>query len=271
MHEGIVRVARFQLVDDTITQLETVFATRTEGYYGNGSRIAWQDGSHFFLNIGCSTLSTVSDPILIAQDLGEDWGKIHRIRDDGAVPDDNPVLPGLSEPTTIWSYGHRDAQGLYVDRQTSELLAVEHGPKGGDEFNVIEPGQNYGWPLFSYGIDYSGVGVSTLTEDEARETTVLPEHHWTVETEDGGEAIAPAFLLGVRDSLFPEFNGRFLLNSLSFRWLLLYDRDTDVTETLDMSGRIRSAVQLPNGDLLILRERTKKGATDGAVIRIKPG
>ncbi|MEM9452763.1 MAG: PQQ-dependent sugar dehydrogenase [Myxococcota bacterium] len=268
--EGFLRVERFQVQGNTATDFEPIFTSRTEGYYGNGARIVWHDDQHFFLNIGGSTLSTVSDPDLISQDLDEDWGKIHRLRDDGSIPDTNPILPELEEPTSIWSYGHRDAQGLYFDAEEDVLFAVEHGPKGGDEFNVIEPGGNYGWPLFTYGIDYSGMSVSTITEAEASETTVLPEHHWTIPTDDGGQAIAPAFLLGVRQSNFGAWNGKFLLSSLFYRWLLLYDRQTDTTEALPLTGRIRSAAQLPGGNILILRERTRADSTDGQLIRLSP-
>ena len=123
---------------------------------------------HFFFNIGGSTLSTVFRPDLMGQDLDEDWGKIHRLREDGSDPDHEPhSYRARAGPTSIWSFGHRDAQGLDYDPATGELVAVEHGPQGGDELNVIQPGQNYGWPLFSYGIDYSGAPVSSLDEATA--------------------------------------------------------------------------------------------------------
>ena len=268
--DGFLRVARFQVRNDAITDLEPVFVTRTAGFYGGGARIVWQDSQHFFLNVGGSSLSTVSAPNLIAQDLSQDWGKIHRIRADGSIPDDNPVLPEQSAPTTIYSYGHRDAQGLDFDRATGTFLALEHGPKGGDELNVVQAGGNYGWPLFTYGIDYSEAQVSLLGEAEAAEVSVLPEHFWVIPTEDGGQAIAPAFLLGLRDSNFASLNGRFLLSSLHYRQLLVYDRSAATTEALPVSGRIRSAAQLPSGDVLLLRERTAVGRTDGQLLRISP-
>ena len=266
--EGFLKVDRFQLRDDTAVSFEPVFKSRGPGYYGNSSRIVWQDDRHFFLNIGGSTLSTVSDPILVAQDLNNDWGKLHRLTDDGRIPADNPLLPARDQPTSIWSYGHRDVTGLWQDPATKEWLAVEHGPKGGDEFNVITRGKNYGWPLFTYGIDYSGAKISLISEKEAAATTVLPEHTWTIATEDGGQAIAPAFLLGVRESALPALNGRFLLSSLAFRWLLVYDRDTRETRTLPVSGRLRNAAQLPDGRILVLRERTGPFASDGQVIAL---
>ena len=263
-----LKVDRFQLEGDTATQRESVFTSSTPGHYGNSSRIVWQDDRHFFLGVGATTHSTVSEPVLVAQDTQVDWGKIHRLADDGSIPEDNPRHPKLGRPTSMWSYGHRDTQGLWLEPGTGELVAVEHGPKGGDEFNVIQPGGNYGWPLFSNGIDYSGESVSLLTEAEAAKTTVLPEHTWTIETEDGGQAIAPAFLLGVRESAIPALDGRFLFNSLTYRWLLVYDRNSRETRTLPVSGRLRGAAQLPDGRILVLRERTGPFATDGQIIAL---
>lgn len=262
------KVDRFQIKNNTAVEFETIFETRTSGYFGNGTRIVWQDDSHFFLNIGGSTLSTISEPVLIGQDLKEDWGKIHRIKDNGDIPEDNPILEGLSSPTTIWSFGHRDAQGLYYDKINKTLFAIEHGPKGGDEFNIIKKGGNYGWPLFSYGIDYSGVKVSTISKDSAETFTVLPEHYWTVPTDDGGQAIAPACLLKVENSNISEWNGQFLLGSLAYRRLFIYNRETDITNALPITGRVRTVKQLPSGDIIALLERNHLGKSNGKIVRI---
>ena len=81
-------------------------------------------------------------------------GKTHRFRDDGSIPDDNPVLPGNTTPSSIWSYGHRNPQGLALHPGTGEVWSSEHGPMGGDELNIIKKGLNYGWPLYSIGINY---------------------------------------------------------------------------------------------------------------------
>ena len=268
--DGYLRVTRVEIRGDVISRTEPIFATRTRGYYGNGARIVWQDAEHFFLNIGGSVFSTISKPNRLAQNFEEDWSKIHRLRADGAIPADNPILPDMDSPTSIWSYGHRDAQGLHYDADSDVLYSVEHGPKGGDEFNVIQSGGNYGWPLFSHGIDYSGLAVSTFTEGWAARTTVLPEHYWTIETNDGGQSIAPAFLLRLRDSNFTDWNGKFLLSSLHYRWLLLFDRQTRQTQSLPVTGRIRSAAQLSNGDLLVLRERTSRSRNNGQLLVISP-
>jgi glucose/arabinose dehydrogenase len=266
---GKCRVDRFQVVQNKAVQLENIFETRTTGYYGNGSRIVWEDDRHFFLNLGSSTISTNAHPIYIAQDLHEDWGKIHRLNDDGSIPEDNPILPGQNKPGSIWSYGHRDAQGLYYDKSTQTLFAAEHGPQGGDEFNIIVKGGNYGWPLFTYGIDYSGVPVSTISEDSATSSTILPEHYWTVPTNYGGQSIAPACMIKVDGSKLKTWNGHFLIGSLAYRRLLLYNRDTDVTTALPIIGRVRTVRQLPGGDILALVERDNLATQpNGKILRM---
>lgn len=266
--DGFARVSRFKVQNNAVIQLETIFRTRNKNYYGNGMRIVWEDDTHFFLNVGGSTLTTNTNPILISQDLNEDAGKIHRLNDDGSVPDDNPIFDGFTSPITIWSYGHRDVQGLVYDDTNNILFGVEHGPKGGDELNIIEAGSNYGWPIFTYGINYDGAGVSTITEEEAAQTTVLPEHYWTVPTDDGGQAIAPACLLKVEGSNIADWNNHFLLGSLAFRRLMKYNRDTDETFGLNIEGRVRTIKQLPSGDIIALIERNDVTKSNGRIIRI---
>jgi glucose/arabinose dehydrogenase len=267
--DGFAKASRFRIKGRAAIDFETIFTTRSQNYYGNGMRIVWEDSTHFFLNVGGSTLSTNTNPILIAQNLNEDAGKIHRLMDDGSVPEDNPVFDGFTSPTTIWSYGHRDVQGLDYHESESTLIGVEHGPKGGDEFNVIEKGKNYGWPIFTYGINYDGAGVSTISEDSARTFTVLPEHFWTVQTDDGGQAIAPACLLRVENSNISDWNDHFLIGSLAYRRLFKYDRDTNETYGLNIEGRVRTIKQLPSGDLIALIERSNTKLSNGKVVRIK--
>jgi aldose sugar dehydrogenase len=266
--DGFAKVSRLKIENNAVTRFETIFTSRHQNYTGNGMRIVWEDDLHFFLNIGNSDLSTRTNPVLHAQDLQHDAGKIHRLREDGGTPTDNPIFEGFTSPTTIWSYGHRDVQGLYYERSTHTLFGVEHGPKGGDEFNVIEKGKNYGWPVFTYGINYDGVVVSTVSKDSAATFTVLPEHYWTVPTRNGGQAIAPACLLKVGQSTISGWNGQFLLGSLAYGRLMLYNRDTDETYGLKIEGRVRTIKQLPGGDLLALIERTDLRKINGRIVRI---
>lgn len=266
--DGLAKVARLKLQNNAITQLETIFTTRSQNYTGNGMRIVWEDDTHFFLNIGNSDLSTSTYPIMNAQDLNDDAGKIHRLLEDGSVPADNPVFAGFTSPTTIWSYGHRDVQGLCYNKSTHTLFGMEHGPKGGDEFNIIEKGKNYGWPLFSYGINYDGAWVSTISEDSAALFTVFPEHYWTVPTRYGGQALAPACLLEVNGSNISDWNGNFVFGSLAYRRLMKYHRETDETTGLNIEGRVRTIKQLPGGDIIALIERNDLTQANGMIVRI---
>ena len=267
--DGFAKVSRFKIQNNNATSFETIFTTRSVNYYGNGMRIVWEDATHFFLNVGGSTLSTSSNPTLIAQDLNEDAGKIHRLMDDGSIPSDNPIFNGFSSPMSIWSFGHRDVQGLYYDVTNHILFGAEQGPKGGDEFNIILKGKNYGWPLFTYGINYDGETVSTITEDSAASFTILPEHYWTVPTSDGGQAISPSCLLKVENSNIADWNGYFLVGSLAYRRLMKYDRNLDETYGLNIEGRVRTIKQLPSGDIIALVERTNVNIPNGKIVRIK--
>lgn len=267
--DGFAKVSRFRIRDNAASGFEDIFTTRGENYYGNGMRIVWEDESHFFLNVGGTTLSTSKKPDLIAQDLEQDAGKIHRLREDGSIPADNPVFEGYTAPMSIWSYGHRDAQGLYYDPAGDSLFGVEHGPKGGDEFNVILKGKNYGWPLFTYGINYDGAGVSTISKDSSASFSVLPEHYWTVQTSDGGRAIGPADLLKVENSNISDWNNHFLFGSLAYRRLMKYNRDTDETFGMNIEGRVRTIRQLPGGDIILLIERSDRKQTNGKLVRVR--
>ncbi|NJB72082.1 glucose/arabinose dehydrogenase [Saonia flava] len=267
--DGLAKVSRLKIQNNAATQLETIFQTRKTNYTGNGMRIIWEDDTHFFLNVGNSNFSTSTNPVLNAQDLNDDAGKIHRLMEDGSIPSDNPIFEGFTSPTTIWSYGHRDVQGLYYEKTTHTLFGVEHGPKGGDELNIIEKGKNYGWPLFSYGINYDGATVSTISKDSAAVFTVLPEHYWTVPTHDGGQAVAPACLLKVNGSTISDWNDYFLFGSLAYRRLMKYNRETNETYGLDIEGRVRTLKQLPSGDILALIERNNLNQANGQIVRIK--
>jgi glucose/arabinose dehydrogenase len=260
--DGLAKVARFKLQNYTVREFEDIFSTRNTNITGNGMRIVWQDDKHFFLNIGTSNLSNKP------QNLQYDIGKIHRLTDDGSIPSDNPIFNGFKSPSTIWSYGHRDVQGLYYDKTHQVLLGLEHGPKGGDELNIIKKGKNYGWPIFTYGINYNGDKISTITEDSASKFTVLPEQYWTVPTSDGGQAIAPSCLLKVHESNIPDWNGHLLFSSLVFRKLMKYKPETETTFSLNITGRIRTIKQLPSGNIIALIERNNVYKTNGLIVRI---
>ena len=254
-------VARFELREGRAHHLEVIYES-TE--FSIGSRIAWEDPSHFFLSFGVGG-SPYPDPG--PQDLSSDRGKIHRLDADGQIPPDNPLLPGASAPSTIWSYGHRNPQGLYFDSSQQTLYGTEHGPLGGDELNVIDAGGNYGWPRFSYGLNYDGTAVSAMTEEEAADVSVLPLKVWGPDFR-----VAPSGLLFVEGSQFPSWNGSFLIGALNPQHLLRYNPATDDTEFVIRGiGRIRDIAQLPSGRLLIAVDAgSPNPANTGRIIQLSP-
>ena len=170
-------------------------------------------------------------------------------------------------PTSVWSYGHRNPQGLFMDKSNNTLYAHEHGPLGGDEFNIIRKGGNYGWPLFSHGLNYDNSPVSNMSESEAAAQTILPEKAWGTDFR-----IAPSGLVRIEHSNFQDWNGTFLIGALNLEHLISYDESTDNTRVLLSGvGRVRDIAQLPSGNLLILiDQRSPKNHETGRIIKLTP-
>ena len=254
-------VARFVLQENTALDVEIIF---TSDQFSIGSRIAWQDDNHFFLTFG---VGGAPKPDPGPQDVFDPRGKIFRLMADGSIPKDNPVLPGMSEPSGIWTYGHRDPQGLFYDVEDSVLYSNEHGPMGGDELNVITKGGNYGWPLFSYGLNYDGTKVSDMTKEEAAQSTILPMKYW-----DPSFRLAPSSLVKLKNSNFEDWNGSFLMGALAYQHLVLYNPATDQTEiVMPKAGRVRDVAQLPSGNLIILIEKSSpRWWNKGRVVKLVP-
>ena len=153
-------IMRFKLQGNQLVEKKDIFMARPfiTADYHFGSRIVFdKDGFLFFSSGERGTQPKV-------QELDNDHGKIHRIKDDGSVPEGNPFEGQANARPTIWTYGHRNPQGMSYDRENNRLWAVEHGPKGGDELNLIEKGKNYGWPKTSYGINYDGTVLTPYKE-----------------------------------------------------------------------------------------------------------
>ena len=256
-----LKVARFRLNNNSVNNFEIIFRANE---FSIGSRIVWQDNDHFFVSLGVGG-SPYPEPG--PQDLNDDRGKIHRLMADGQIPEDNPIFPGFSSPTSIWTYGHRNPQGLFYRSSTATLYANEHGPLGGDELNIIEKGGNYGWPLYSNGLNYDNTPVSEMTESEAGDISVLPIKYWT-----HNYRIAPSGLVLLEDSQFSSWNNSFLMGALLPQNLLRYDARTDVTEILlEEIGRVRDVAQLPSGNLLILiDEGSPNTSVPGRILKLSP-
>lgn len=181
----------------------------------------------------------------MAQDLLQPNGKVHRIHRDGTIPADNPFANVAGAVPSIYSYGNRNPQGLAVHPQTGRIWELEHGPRGGDELNVIEPGKNYGWPVISYGINYNG---TVLTPERRREDMEQPTYFWRPSLGVCGLD----FYTGDR---FPYWKGNLLVAGLAsrdVRLLLIEDERVMHEEIILRDRRTREAVTGPDGAIYVV-------------------
>jgi glucose/arabinose dehydrogenase len=195
-----------------------------------------------------------------AQNLNSHLGKIVRINEDGSVPQDNPFVGRSDAKPEIWSYGHRNVQGLVYDALDNRLYEHEHGPRGGDELNLIERGKNYGWPVITYGIDYNGAVISPLKEREGMEQ---PMKYWD-------PSIAPSGLAIYRGTKFPAWSGDLFVGALVNRSVVRVDMENGKVageEELfkELEKRIRDVREGPDGLLYLTTDEE-----GGSVLRVEP-
>ena len=196
-----------------------------------------------------------------AQGLDQHIGKVVRLNPDGSVPADNPFVDQAGIAPEIWSYGHRNIQGAVLSAD-GKLWMHEHGPQGGDELNLIEPGVNYGWPVITHGVNYGGGVIGQgITEAPGM---AQPVTYWT-------PSIAPSGMAQITSDRYgPAWQGDFLIGSLKFRYLvrLSIDGDQVTAESIelpDLGQRVRDVREGPDGLIYILTDRT-----DGQLIRLQP-
>ena len=193
-----------------------------------------------------------------AQTLDNHFGKIIRINKDGSIPKDNPFISIRNALPEIYSYGHRNMQGLVVTR-SGKVYEHEHGPKGGDEMNLVEPSLNYGWPAITYGIDYSGAVISPFTEKEGMEQPLL---HWT-------PSIAPSDMIFYEGNVYPELKDSFLVTALVSKDVkkVTFKNGIDSQETLfsELDIRLRNIQASPGGIIYLLTD-----GPNGKLIKVLP-
>ncbi len=241
-------IGRGELRNGKITNFKRIMqampATSSGVHFG--CRIVFDKNGYLFFSIGERGKKEN------AQDLTNHCGKIHRIKDDGSIPADNPFVNTPNAIKSIWSYGHRNPQGLYYDKKTDVIWENEHGPKGGDELNIIKKGANYGWPVISFGINYDG---TVLTPDTAKVGMEAPKHYWI-------PSIGPSSLTKVTSSRYPGWEGDFLSGSLSFEYLersiMKNNRVISSEKLLHKIGRVRNVVQAPDGYIYVAVENPGK-------------
>jgi glucose/arabinose dehydrogenase len=242
---SLTRIIRGKLRDNTLVEQQKIFEAPLETYPSSGGvhfggRIAFDRAGYLFFTIG------ERGRMQNAQDLTVPMGKVHRIFDDGRVPDDNPFAKDAKAFPTLWSYGHRNPQGLAFHPATGALYDVEHGPRGGDEVNLVRPGLNYGWPVITHGMNYDG---SPIAEATAKPGLEQPVHFWT-------PSIAPCGMNFYTGELFPKWKNHLFVASLAVEELhrLEIEGDKVVADEIIFKGlgRIRHVITGPDGALYVL-------------------
>ncbi len=242
---SITRVIRGRLKGQRFVDQETIFAAKLEHYRKAGGvhfggRLAFDRAGYLFFTVG--ERGAMTD----AQDITRPNGKVHRVHDDGRIPADNPFVgePGAVE--SIWSYGHRNPQGLAFHPETGQLFDLEHGPRGGDELNLVERARNYGWPVISYGMNYDG---STLTPLTAKQGMEQPVVYWV-------PSLGVCGMNFYAGSEFPRWRNNLFIASLAaqeLRRLEVVGGKVTYQEILFKNlGRIRHVITGPDGALYVL-------------------
>ncbi len=205
-----------------------------------GSRIVFDDKGHLFFGVGDRGNRDVNP-----QDIKNDGGKIYRLNLDGSIPDDNPFVNKQGAKKAVYTYGNRNPQGLIFHPITGELWEHEHGPKGGDEINIIEKGKNYGWPVITYGINYSGTSITDKREMPGMEQ---PLYYWV-------PSIAPSGMAFSTSDIYKDWKGDLFVGSLKFKYLerLVIENKKVIKreKILDEIGRVRNVKEGPDGYLYI--------------------
>lgn len=256
-------VIRGRLQDNKLSAIEDIFQAKTSGKSGHyGGRLAFDNQGYLFITVGERQAATKGDLTQHpAQDRSNHQGVVVRLRDDGQVPDDNPFIGQQGVLPEIWSYGHRNSQGLAVHPLTGDLWAGEHGPQGGDELNIVQPGLNYGWPVIGYGVNY-GLG-KPIHEAQTQDGMESPLHYWV-------PSIATSGLMIYSGDKFPRWLGNIFVGGLRGQQLarvtLSDDAKTVVAQEVLVQGlgRIRDVRQGPDGYIYIADE------SKGRIVRLQP-
>ena len=235
---GNTAIARAQLVNDSLKNLEVLYkgspVSRKGQHYG--SRMAFDNENYLYFTIGDRGNRNVNP-----QDISVDGGKVYRINDDGTIPDDNPFIDVPNAKKAIYSYGHRNPQGIFKHPKTGKIWTNEHGPRGGDEINIVEKGKNYGWPKITYGKNYSG---TTITKNKNLPGMEQPLYYWL-------PSIAPSSFEYISSEMYPDWKGSLLAGALVFKYIerigIKNNKVVSRSKIAEGLGRPRDIVQGPDG------------------------
>lgn len=252
---GNTAIMRARLQGNKLIDQQVIFkgSPETERNYHFGCKLAFDKKGYLFFGIGDR-----GQHFDFPQKLDNTNGKIHRIFDDGSIPPDNPFVNTPGAMPSIYSYGHRNPQGTCIHPVTGEVWETEHGPRGGDELNLIEPGLNFGWPVICYGINYDGTILTSLTEKEGLEQPVM---YWL-------PSIAPCGMTFVTGNRYKKWNNNLLIGSLRFQYLerVVINRHAVIhhEKLLEGIGRVRNVVMGPDGLIYVAIENP------GKIVRLMP-
>lgn len=263
--QGTTAVIRARFEHDRLTDVQEIFEakvwSRSRGHHG--SRLVFDGKGHLFISLGDRQVDPAGDLAAHpAQDLTNHFGKIVRLNEDGSLPADNPFYGRSTATPEIWSYGHRNVQGMVL-LADGTLLATEHGPQGGDELNVIEPGKNYGWPVVGYGVNYrTGSAIHGGTHKEGTEQ---PIHIWV-------PSIGTSGLMVYTGTRFPAWRGNLFAGGMAGEQLVRLTLDgkrVTGTELLAQRiGRIRDVRQGPDGLIYLAIDHRQGQPTP--IVRLEP-
>lgn len=249
-------VARGRFNGNSLENVETIFVAqpKTKGKLHYGSRLVFAADGTLFITTG-DRYSFLHE----AQNPQNHIGSIVRINDDGSIPKDNPFFEHDDYQAAIYSYGHRNVQGITMRLSDKTIWSHEHGPRGGDEVNKLKAGANYGWPAITYGIDYSGAIISDKTHAPGMQQPIV---YWD-------PSIAPCGMSFYQGDKFPNWKGDLFVGALVKKHLrrlsLQGDKVIEQEVLLDGLARIRDVRTSPDGDIYILTDDT-----NGKVLRLEP-
>jgi len=229
--------AKLDINNHQLVEQKRLYLAEGDSFSGNhyGSRLAVTDQFIYF-SIG-DRGQRDKNP----QNLTLDNGKIYRLNLDGSIPSSNPFYQQADAKKAIYSYGHRNPQGLITLTKRNQIWSHEHGPRGGDEVNLIESGKNYGWPVIGYGVNYIGTNYTDITEKKGMEQ---PKLYWD-------PSIAPSGMAYISSDKYPQWQGKILLGSMKFGHLVLLEINNDSvikqTKLLEGVGRVRNVIQGNDG------------------------
>ena len=239
---GNTTISRAVLNGDTLEELEVLYKGTPDSRKGQhfGGRMEFDNENYLFFSIGDRGNRNVNP-----QDITIDGGKIYRIKDDGTIPKDNPFYNDGNAKKAIYSYGHRNPQGMFKHPISGKIWTNEHGPRGGDEINIIEKGKNYGWPKITYGINYSG---TTITKNKSLPNMEQPLYYWI-------PSIAPSSFEYISSEIYPNWKGSLLAGALVFKYIERIVLEDDIvvsrSKIAENLGRPRDIKQGPDGFIYV--------------------